>query len=492
MPRSLARLAEDFALETRGAFDDVEVTGVAADPGDIEAGDLFVDVAGPRAAVSTAELRERGAVALLTDPAGAERAGDDLPVLVTAAPREAVGDVAAWVYRTTEHPPLLFAVTGTTGKTSVVHLLDALLGQLGVPTGFSSTAEHRAGDDASPAGQGEPDAAQLHALLARMRENGVRAAAIEVSAQALTDGRVAGLEFDVVGFTNLAADQLSDYPDMEAYLAAKQNLFDPDRARRGVVDVDGDWGRRVADESRIPVASVATTPGVADWTVTVDAEDQLGSDFTLVGPGGTSISARVPLVGRFMATNAALAIVMLVESGFELEAIGHAIQQDGGIPVTVPGRAERVSGEGSPAVYLDAAASAGALRTTLRALRAATPGRLLAVVPLAEAPDPAALAEAAAEEADVVVLTDFPPGFPRPSAAEEAARGAAGTVLLHEIPDPRQALRLAISLAEPGDSVLRAGPEHQHHQETSDVKHAYTARDDARLALQEAGWSVAS
>jgi UDP-N-acetylmuramoyl-L-alanyl-D-glutamate--2,6-diaminopimelate ligase len=488
VPRSLARLAEEFALETRGPVEGIEVSGVSVDADDLLAGDLYVALSGPAAdAAAVARAAEHGAVAALLDPRWVEHAAElELPLLLTSDPAGAVGDLAAWVYRTQEHPPLLFAVTGTNGKTSVVHLLDALLRQLGVTTGNSSTAESRAGDEEPEPGIAEPEAPQLHALLARMLENGVRAAAVEVSARALTARRVGALSFDVVGFTNLSEDQLVDYPDMEAYLAAKQSLFDPDRARRGVVDVDGEWGRRVADEARIPVTTLATTPGTGDWTVTIDHEDQLGTAFTLEGPGGSSIAATVPLVGRFMATNAALAIVMLVESGFDLEAVGHAVERDGGILVAIPGRAERVSGFGSPALYVDVGTTAEALRTTLAALRAVTPGRLIVVL----GADEDARTEdvsAAAGGADVLVLTE-----PIPASRAASAARQTGGVELHEIPEPRQALRLAISLAEPGDSVLCAAPGQKHHQETSDVKHPYNVRDDARLALQEAGWSVAS
>nr|WP_286279436.1 UDP-N-acetylmuramoyl-L-alanyl-D-glutamate--2,6-diaminopimelate ligase [Naasia aerilata] len=448
-----------------------------------------------------ADARERGAVAVLTDAAGADLAADSgLPVLVTADPRAAVGDVAAWVYRTGDRPPLLFAVTGTNGKTSVVYLLDAVLRQLGVTSGLSSTAERRIGDDAVVSSLTTPEATELHALLARMRETNVRAAAIEVSAQAMTQGRVGGLVFDVVGFTNLSHDHLDDYPDMGAYLAAKQALFDPDRARRGVVNVDSEWGRTVADEARIPVTTLATVPGVpADWTVAVTGESQLFTEFTLTGPGGSTLATRLPLFGRFMAANAALAIVMLVESGFEAEAIGHVLDRDGGIQVYIPGRTERVSGEGSPAVYIDYAHTPDAFLNALDALRGLTPGRVIMVFGADGDRDKTKrddMGSIAARGSDVVIITDFHPRTEDPAAIRatllDAARRARPDGELYEIPDPRQALRRAIALASPGDSILYAGPGHEDYQEIAGVKHPYSARVDARLALQEAGWSVAS
>ena len=139
-------------------------------------------------------------------------------------------------------PPLLFGTTGTNGKTSTSYLLEAILRQLGLVTGLSSTAERHIGDLTVVSRLTTPEASEMHALLARMRESAVRAVAVEVSAQALTWNRVDGLVFDVVAFTNLSHDHLDDYADMEEYFQAKLPLFQPDRAKRGVVCLDTAYG----------------------------------------------------------------------------------------------------------------------------------------------------------------------------------------------------------------------------------------------------------
>ncbi len=488
-----------FDLDVRGDLDDEEIRGVSLDSRAVEDGDLYVGLPGARShgADFAGQARDAGATALLTDAAGADRAGDlGIPVLVTADPRGALGDVSAWIYRTDEHPPLTFGVTGTNGKTSVVYLLEAVLRQLGVRTGLSSTAERRVGDQVVSASLTTPEASELHGLLARMRENEARAAAIEVSAQAVTRGRVNGVVFDVVGFTNLSHDHLDDYADMEEYFEAKRALFDPDRARKAVVTVDGPWGRRLADESRVPVTTLATGTTVeADWRVEVTVEDRLHTDFTLTGPGGTVIETRVPLFGWFMAANAALALVMLVEAGFEAEAVQHALSRDGGIQVYIPGRAERVSGDRGPTVFIDYGHTPDAFLNTLDALRPLTPGKLFMVFGADGDRDRTKRADMgaiAARGSDVVIVTDFHPRYEDPAAIRttlvNAARAAVADRDIHEVADPREALRLAISLAREGDTVLYAGPGHEDYQEISGVKHPYSARDDARLALREAGW----
>jgi len=475
------------------------VSGVTLSSRDAGAGDLYVGVPGRNVhgASFAADAVASGAVAVLTDEAGAELAVDaGVPVLVTDDPRAALGDVAAWVYRTGENPATLYAVTGTNGKTSVVYLLAAILQQLGVVTGLSSTAERRIGSTAVVSSLTTPEASELHALLARMREEEVRAIAIEVSAQALSRHRVDGLVFDVAGFTNLSHDHLDDYDGMEPYFQAKLDLFTPERARRAAVIVDSEWGRRIADTSRIPVTTLATVPGVeAEWRLEVTDETLERTGLRLAGPDGRAIETSVPLLGGFMAANAALAIVMLVESGYDLEAIAHALERDGGIDVYIPGRAERVSGDRGPVVFIDYGHTPDAFQSTLHALRRVTSGRIVMVFGAdgnRDATKRADMGAIAARGADTVVITDFHPRYEDPQAIRSAllagARAAVPDADLHEVADPRAAFRAALAMASEGDVVLYAGPGHEDYREIAGEHLPYSARDDARLALSEAGW----
>lgn len=478
----------------------MEVRGVSVASTAIEDGDLYVGLPGRNAhgAAYAADAVAAGAVAVLTDPAGvAQAAGAGVPVLVTPDPRAALGDVAAWVYRTTSDLPTLYAVTGTNGKTTVVHLLDALLTQTGATSALTSTAERRIGDERVVSALTTPEAPELHGMLARMREAGVHAAAVEVSAQALTRHRVDGVVFDVAGFTNLSHDHLDDYLDLEEYFAAKRTLFDPDRARRGVVLVDTPWGRRIAEESRIPITTVGLAD--ADWTVTVGEQTAESTAFTLTAPDGRTLSTRAPFFGAYMALNAALAIVMLVEGGQDLGTIEHALTRDGGLDVVVPGRIERISGGRGPAFYLDYGHTPDAFRTTLTALKAVTPGRVVMLFGADGDRDRTKRAEMgaiAAREADVVVVTDFHPRSEDPAVIRAAliagARAARPDGELHEVPDPGRAVRRAIALTGESDAILYAGPGHEDYREVAGVKLPYSARSDARAALEEAGWPVSA
>lgn len=503
-------LVQEFGLEHRGSVDGVEVTGVTLGTADLHPGDLFVGIQGANShgAVYTAAAKEGGAVALVTDAVGAELAADaGLPILIVDDPRGALGELSAWVYRTAESSALLFGTTGTNGKTSTSYLLEAILRQLGLVTGLSSTAERHIGDLTVVSRLTTPEASEMHALLARMREAGVRAVAVEVSAQALSRRRVDGLLFDVVGFTNLSHDHLDDYVDMEEYFQAKLALFDPEHGKRGVVCLDTAWGARVAAESRIPVTTIATVDHAtahdvesADWVVEILDQTAAHTEFRLTGPDGRSLVTREPLIGWHMAANAALAIVMLVEAGFELEAIGAALEghngEEDGIQAYLPGRTERVSGNTGPRVYVDFGHSPDAFENTLAAVRQFTAGRTIMVFGAdgdRDATKRSEMARVAAEGSDILVITDHHPRFEDPSSIRASLLAGAKLAehqpeATYEVSPPEMAIRKAVSLAKEGDSILWAGPGHQDYRDIRGVRTPYSARDLARAALHEAGW----
>lgn len=484
-------------------FDDfgaAEVSGVTLTASDVEAGDLFVALAGVNrhGADFVGEAQERGAVAVLTDEAGADAArATGLPVLLVDEPRSRLGAIAAAVYGTAERAPVLFGVTGTNGKTSTVHMIEGILRQLGVVPGLSSTAERHIGDTSVTSGLTTPEATELHALVARMEEDGVGAAAIEVSAQALTRHRVDGVVFDVAGFTNLSHDHLDDYGDMETYFAQKAQLFQPDRSRRAVVSLDAPAGLRLRDEAGVPVTTITSHPDPdSDWRVSVLEQEFGRTHFRLENREGRAITTSVPIIGAHMAANAALAIVMLIDAGWPIGEIRAALHRDGGVDVSLPGRTERVSGDRGPTVYVDFGHSADAFERTLEAVREVTSGRVIMVFGAdgdRDALKRPAMAEAAVTGSDVLVITDHHPRFEDPASIRrtlvDAARAARPDADLHEVDDPKRAIRVAVSLAEEGDSILWAGPGHQNYRDIRGVRTPYSARAEARAALREAGWA---
>ncbi|KNY07327.1 Mur ligase family protein [Microbacterium sp. GCS4] len=507
--RELSELASRFARDVRGDATGVTLTGITLATADLRAGEAFVAIQGVNrhGAEFAPVAAEKGAVAIITDDAGADIAASaGLPIVVVDDPRGVLGDLSAWVYGTgADDPlPLLFATTGTNGKTSVSHLLEGILDQLGVVTGLSSTAERHIAGEVIVSRLTTPEASEMHALLALMREREVEAVAVEVSAQALSRHRVDGIRFDVAGFTNLSHDHLDDYADMEEYFEAKLPLFRPDRAITSVVCLDSASGAIVAQRAEIPVVTVAT-PAIAtdraaaeraDWVVTIDEERAAGTTFTMTGPSG-SLTTTVPVIGPHMAANAALAIVMLLEGGYPWERITAALARDGDIHAHLPGRTQLVSGETGPAVFVDFGHSPDAFEKTLAAVRRVTPGKVLMLFGADGDRDASKrydMARTAVEGSDILVVTDHHPRFEDPESIRATlvagARAARPDAEIHEFSPPETAIVAAVGLVGDGDAILWAGPGHQDYRDIRGVRTPYSARELARRALKAAGWPV--
>ncbi|MGN7976779.1 Mur ligase family protein [Microbacterium sp. 22195] len=506
--RALAELADRFATEVRGDLAGVQLSGITLATADLRAGEAFVAIQGVNrhGAEFAQTAADQGAVAIITDAAGADIAASaGLPIVIVDDPRGVLGELSAWVYGTgaSDPLPLLFGTTGTNGKTSVSHLLQGIFDQLGVVSGLSSTAERHIAGEVIVSRLTTPEASEMHALLALMRERNVEAVAVEVSAQALSRHRVDGIVFDVAGFTNLSHDHLDDYADMEEYFQAKLPLFTPERARRGVISLDSAYSPRVVEAASIPVVTVGTpsiaadpdAAAAADWVVTIDDERQAGTVFTLTGRDGRTLTTMVPVIGQHMAANAGLAIVMLLEAGYDWDRIAAAFERDGQILAYLPGRTQFISGETGPAVYVDFGHSPDAFEKTLAAVRRVTPGKVLMLFGAdgdRDATKRYDMARTAVEGSDILVVTDHHPRFEDPDSIRATlvagARKARPDAEIHEFSPPEKAIVAAVGMVGEGDAILWAGPGHQDYRDIRGVRTPYSARELARRALIAAGW----
>jgi len=315
-----------------------------------------------------------------------------------------------------------------------------------------------------------PEAPDLHALFAVMRERGVRACAMEVSSHALVMGRVDGVVFDVAAFTNLGRDHLDFHADVEDYFAAKASLFTPERARLGLVNVDDEHGRRLLAGATIPMRTFSASGADADWTARDVTLHPTGSTFTVHGPDGQQVPAQVPLTGDFNVANALCAIASLAEAGFDPEAVAGGIAASGG----VPGRLEQVHAGQDYLAVVDYAHKPDAVTAALTALRPLTRGRLVVVLGAGGDRDHGKrplMGEIAARLADVLVVTDDNPRTEDPAAIRAAVLAGAASVpeqqraQVHECGDRREAIRLAVASAAAGDTVVVAGKGHETGQE---------------------------
>ncbi|MFD1945725.1 UDP-N-acetylmuramoyl-L-alanyl-D-glutamate--2,6-diaminopimelate ligase [Nocardioides aestuarii] len=472
-------------VEVRGDLDTV-VTGLTLSSRRVLAGDLYAALPGARAhgADFADGALAAGAVAVLTDPAGAERVGDDVPVLVVADPRAVLGGLAARVHGDPASSLRLLGVTGTQGKTTTTRLAEGGLQAVGVPAGVIGTVGTRVAGEDVKTDLTTPEAPDLHGLFAMMRERGVEACAMEVSSHALVMGRVDGVVFDVAVFTNLGRDHLDFHADLEDYYRAKASLFTPERARRALVNVDDEHGRRLVSETTIPVRTFSATGAEADWRAVDLQLEATGSRFTLVTPDGERIAAGVPLPGDFNVANALAAIAACAEVGYDAGRIAAGIAAGPG----VPGRLERVEAGQDFVVVVDYAHKPDAVESALRTLRPLTEGRLLVVIGAGGDRDPGKrplMGEIAARLADVVVVTDDNPRTEDPAAIRAAvlAGTGEGRAEVVEVGDRRAAIREALARAAPGDVVLVAGKGHETGQEVHGTVHPFDDREVVRQEL---------
>ena len=466
-----------------------EVVGVSLASNAVRPGDLYAALPGARTHGGrfAGDAVQAGAMAILTDPEGARIiAAADIPVLVVDNPRSVLGDVAALVYDQPAEHMLTIGVTGTQGKTTATRLSEsALLAAGHTPAVIGTIGTRIAGRDVRTA-LTTPEAPALHALFAAMREEGVNACTMEVSSHALVQGRVDGVVFDVAVFLNLGRDHLDFHGTVEDYFAAKASLFTPQHARRAVINVADEYGRRLAATTTLPVTTFSAD-GPADWTThDVDASPSR-TRAVFAGPEGVEVDVEVPLPGAFNVTNALAVVAALATGGVDPVRAGSGIATSPG----VPGRMQAIdTGEGFQ-VVVDYAHKPDALEAVLSTLRPVTRGRLIAVIGAGGDRDTgkrSVMGEIAARLADVVVVTDDNPRSEDPAeirrAVCEGAESAEAEADVREIGDRASAIAEAVMSAETGDCVLIAGKGHEQGQEVAGTLHPFDDVLQAREALR--------
>jgi UDP-N-acetylmuramoyl-L-alanyl-D-glutamate--2,6-diaminopimelate ligase len=511
----LATIGECIGVVVPGPSGSVSVTGISLNSRTVQPGDLYVALPGAtrHGADFVSQAVEAGAAAVLTDDAGARllALSNDIPVpvLLAAEPRGLVGRLSALIYRSRPdgaRAPALFGVTGTNGKTTTTYFINSLLQALGKKTGLIGTIEILAGGEPIPSLLTTPESTDVHALLALMRERGLDAASMEVSSHAVSFHRVDGVVFDVAGFTNLTQDHLDLHGTMDEYFQTKARLFTAQRARAAVVTVDDAWGRKLAAAAEVPVTTLATAAGAsgggsgADWTVVNPAPRALGTEFVLRHRDGTELRVHTGLPGSFNVANAALAAVMVLAGGHDPAAVQSALDAADPFTVAVPGRMQLVCT--APAAVVDFAHNPDALARALEAVRSPAPGsRVIVVFGATGQRDQGkrpAMGAIAARLADTVIVSDDDPHDEDAAAiradvlagalAAKDSEGLDCTVL--EVFPRAAAIRKAVELAAPEDTILVAGRGHEIWQEVKGVNLSLDDRVELRLALTARGFTV--
>ncbi|MBS3988726.1 MAG: UDP-N-acetylmuramyl-tripeptide synthetase, partial [Dethiobacter sp.] len=322
--------------EVRGPVE-IAVNGLAYHSGQVKPGDLFFCLPGARSHGKRymAEAEAAGAVAVVTDLPEVETS-----VTLVRVPeiRMALALLAAHFYDYPSRELVLTGVTGTNGKTTVTHLIDALLASSGAVTGLIGTVRYHIGGVEYPSLATTPEANELQALLRRMRSAGVTHATMEVSSHALALQRTIGCDFDTVVLTNVTEDHLDFHQTFEHYLGSKIKLFSSlgsfplkeSRSRRAVVNGDDAHWAHFADQTPAEVLLYGLSPRCHIRASAVQVLRE-GVSFTVDTPGG-SASVRLKMTGLFSVYNALAAIAAGYLEGLPLEQIISVLEGVSGIP----------------------------------------------------------------------------------------------------------------------------------------------------------------
>jgi UDP-N-acetylmuramoyl-L-alanyl-D-glutamate--2,6-diaminopimelate ligase len=465
----------------------IRFTGVALATDHVRPGDLFLGISGAHAhgARFVAKAVEAGATAVLTDAEGADLVPEGVPTVVVADPRLAAGPASAYLYRDPVSAMTSIGITGTQGKTTTAFYVAAAAGMQ--DSGTIGSIGTTVGDDFFPPVLTTPEAPELQALFAVMREQKLGTVAVEASSHALTLGRVDGFAFDAGIFLNLGHDHRDYHPTQADYFAAKALLLTPEHAKIGIVDIDSHWGRVLAAQATVPVRTVsASGSAAADWRAEEVALRAHGSSFVIRSPRGERVPFSTQLTGAFNVNNILAAVAALAESGRDLADLAPGIAA---LP-SVEGRLQRFDFGQPFTAIVDSAHKPEAINAALRAIRTTTPaGRLIAVLGANGHRDAAKrrmMGRFAAMFADVLVITDDNPYDDDPAEIRASLiDGARSSVVeITEIADRREAMAAAVRMARPEDTVVILGKGHERYHALADGEIAWYDPDVLREVIQ--------
>ncbi len=486
MPDEIRTLADLGLSAPRGR--DLRLTGLAVDSRDTRPGHLFAALPGSRvhgAEFAGAALRA-GAVAILTDRVGARLAADeiaaqDAALVIAEDPRQALAFAAALWFG--EAPPMIAAVTGTNGKTSVATFTRQIWQAMGEPAINLGTTGVE-GDWDAPLANTTPEPITLHRLLAGASRAGITHAAMEASSHGLDQRRLDGVTLTAAAFTNFSQDHLDYHADFDAYFAAKAGLFDRVLPEDGtaVINLEDPKGaelRRIAEARGQDVLPVGRR---ADAALRIAGQrfDTTGQDLRFTW-NGTARQARLGLIGGFQAENVLLAAGLAIACGGEPAQVFAVLPQ----LRTVRGRMQLAATRGiGAAVFVDYAHTPAALETALLALRPHVMGRLVVVYGAGGDRDRGKrplMGAAARDNADLRIVTDDNPRTEDPAEIRAAILAADPDAL--EIGDRAEAILRGVDALGEGDALLIAGKGHESGQIVGGTVYPFDDAEQASVAV---------
>jgi UDP-N-acetylmuramoyl-L-alanyl-D-glutamate--2,6-diaminopimelate ligase len=470
----------------------VEIGEVTHDSRRASSGSLFVAIRGlvTDGNQFVDQARRKGAAAVVSERPPREGG----PWVEVADARLALALLSAAAKGDPAEKLHLVGVTGTNGKTTTTHLIDAVLRAAGETVGLVGTVHYRIGERLTTAVRTTPESSDLQALFREMVDAGCRRAVLEVSSHSLELKRVEGCRFEVAVFTNLTRDHLDFHGDMDRYFEAKRRLFDTllREDGRAIINADDDRAGELVAASRAPVWTYGHAPasaGARERLPDIHASDLHlsldGSRFKASTPLGP-VEIHSPLLGRFNVSNLLGALGATLALGIPRELAASGLASLPG----VPGRLERVNAGQDFAVIVDYAHTDDALKNLLETVRELGPRRVITVFGCGGDRDrtkrPLMGAVASRLSDSVIVTSDNPRSEPPEAIIEEVRRGmlaGRGAEVL-SIVDRREAIARALEMARPGVAVVIAGKGHETSQTLRDRTIPFDDRQIVRDILR--------
>ncbi len=488
---TLGYLIEPLLVKQIKGEINLEITGINYDSREIESGELFVCISGYNfdGHDFAKEAIKKGAVALIV-----EKWLDikDITQIKVSNSREALGILATQFYDCPSKDLNLIGVTGTNGKTTVTHLINAIYSAKYNKTGLIGTVKYEIGEEEFPVRTTTPQSLDLQKMMSYMNEKAVRDCIIEVSSHAIEQKRILGCDFNICVFTNLSPEHLDYHDNMESYRAAKGRLFSflglshkkNNIPKAAVINADDDDADYMKNQSAVQVITYGIEKDADIMAREIEIFPE-GCRFVVESPWG-SLKINLKLTGRFSIYNALAAITVALIEGFNPNYIKEVLEK----VEKIPGRFEKVDVGQDFLVIVDYAHTSDSLENVLSTLKEITHGRIGVVFGCGGDRDKEKrplMAKVAADYGDNLFITSDNPRTEDPeSIINDIEKGLTKEKVSYIIePDRRKAISKAINWADANDAVLIAGKGHETYQVFKDRTIDFDDREVAREEIQK-------
>jgi len=457
----------------------VAINGVSINAQKVAAGDLFIACAGATTHGITflEQAVKNGAVAVLSDRA----VKSTIPAFIHRDPRSMIGPIASWFYENPFKSLTSLGITGTNGKTTTANLIKQLWQLNSIDSGLIGTLGVEILEKQFELSRTTPEADELQAIAATMVEKKVSHLVMEVSSHALDQGRVKGAKYKVAGFSNLTQDHLDYHKSMDQYFMAKAKLFTKEYAEIAVINIDDQYGKKLANQVEIPLVTISRKDPTANWYLAKADKQQNGYQIEIKSDSGEYINSEFALIGDYNLDNLLLAVAMVSVAGMSIDKISTGISK----LKSVPGRLESIKAGQKFTALVDYAHTPDAVERAIATVKSFTTGKLIGILGCGGDRDNskrALMGNALLVGCDFAVFTsDNPRSESATAILQQMTEGLQLTDKAVIELDRKQAIDLAVKMAKPEDVILLMGKGHEVGQEINGVKTPF----DDRVELAE-------